>query len=242
MAPRDEFYTAWDGRQYPGRPPSGWFLAADNRWWPNTETIEGGTENITGPGSETVNQEVPERQEPPEQPSARPEQNPPEIKQPPSSWAPESNPSQGSSAEPRPQATPAAPPVARTTRSRKRGWGLRRFPVWPAVFFFFMLSRCGVFDGAAENVVPDDQPTPAIAQDVTSTSGCSPTFLWGSITNDSASFGVFEARTQRVDGGQNYKSEPVRIGASDTRSWVIDFPRDDEPDGFCPPIEIYSSP
>lgn len=27
-------YIAWDGNQYQGSPPPGWYQAADNRWWP----------------------------------------------------------------------------------------------------------------------------------------------------------------------------------------------------------------
>lgn len=27
-------YTAWDGQEYPAPPPEGWYLAVDQRWWP----------------------------------------------------------------------------------------------------------------------------------------------------------------------------------------------------------------
>ncbi len=32
-----DHYTAWNGQQYAGSPPSGWYQASDGRWWaPNT--------------------------------------------------------------------------------------------------------------------------------------------------------------------------------------------------------------
>ena len=30
----DSSYVAWDGKEYGGEPPEGWYLAADSRWWP----------------------------------------------------------------------------------------------------------------------------------------------------------------------------------------------------------------
>ncbi len=30
-------YVAWDGMRYDGSPPSGWYLGADNRWWPSKD-------------------------------------------------------------------------------------------------------------------------------------------------------------------------------------------------------------
>ncbi len=29
-----ECYIAWDGKEYPGFPPKGWYQASDQRWWP----------------------------------------------------------------------------------------------------------------------------------------------------------------------------------------------------------------
>lgn len=33
-------YTAWNGETYDGEPPSDWYLASDNRWWPNSSRQE----------------------------------------------------------------------------------------------------------------------------------------------------------------------------------------------------------
>lgn len=30
----EQSYEAWDGKRYKWPPPSGWYLASDNRWWP----------------------------------------------------------------------------------------------------------------------------------------------------------------------------------------------------------------
>lgn len=33
-------YVAWDGKQYPGAPPDGWYLGTDQRWWPAQELLD----------------------------------------------------------------------------------------------------------------------------------------------------------------------------------------------------------
>ena len=47
MAEETTSYIAWDGKRYPGVPPMGWFLGADNRWWPNKDLL--GTQREADP-------------------------------------------------------------------------------------------------------------------------------------------------------------------------------------------------
>ena len=38
----DKRYEAWDGKSYPWPPPNGWYLADDEKWWPEGYGPKGG--------------------------------------------------------------------------------------------------------------------------------------------------------------------------------------------------------
>lgn len=109
------------------------------------------------------------------------------------------------------------------------------------LLFFFILSRCNAFEEVQDafSAGPDLTGfTEAAAADFTTTDGCSNTFLWGSLTNDTAVRQTYIVTTARQGGGTDYQSEELSIGAGETRSWVINFPSEDESSDFCPPIVV----
>lgn len=68
-------YIAWDGNEYPQPTPEGWYLATDDRWWPEGH----------GPGTKLVAPPAPGPPPPPGMPTAAP---PPQAMAPPQSMAP----------------------------------------------------------------------------------------------------------------------------------------------------------
>ena len=279
VAPQDDFYIAWDGREYAGIPPEGWFLAADNRWWPPRDLIEEGDPSKPDSGQrgtpspehgtpenaapDYTERDYSERDHPfpdyterdystptplPAPTESQPEVNPgfdPTLagqnNDPPASWAPTPT---GGGAPEEPQAPgPQSPSRGRRSSRRKRG-RQSRFRLGPILFFFFILSRC---DGFAE--VRDVFSAPAetgfveaAAGDFTGTNGCSFNFLWGSITNDTTVRQAYLVTTAREDGGSDYVSDEFSVAAGETQSWVIDYPIDEVPDDFCPPVVVLVAP
>ncbi|MEM7321610.1 MAG: hypothetical protein AAF531_00870 [Actinomycetota bacterium] len=109
----------------------------------------------------------------------------------------------------------------------------------------FIVSRCDAFEGARDAVFGQGEPpvefVEAESSVFTLTDGCSSTFRWGSITNDGDGRLRFLVTTARLDGGRDYLSDELSIGAGDTRSWVIEY-NDDEDIFFCPPVTVLAAP
>ena len=236
MALEDDFYIAWDGREYAGIPPEGWFLAADNRWWPPRELIDG--DDAVGQSPEDP---LPDPSTSTSLPSAGPPVTGPPAGAPPTDWAPTT----GSPAE-EPQPPTQWGPAGSGQRKRKRG-KQSKFRLGPVLFFFFILSRCNLTGDSQDVVVT---PTPideigfveATADDFTGTNECSRTFLSGSISNANDFPQTFLVTTDRQDGGPDYQSVELPIEAGDTRSWVINLSDADRSGDFCPPVIVWIGP
>lgn len=169
MADPNNTYVAWDGERYEGQPPAGWYLAADNRWWPPQELIEGSDEPPRDPEldayletSAPVDPYVANPDDPFGPDPAH--QNEYEQPAPPESWAPQS----GTEARPPapehrlPQTRrPAGRPQASSPPRRKQG----RFPVGFIIpMVIFGLLRCNADDPSAEFPV-SDEPTVIFAEE-----------------------------------------------------------------------------
>ncbi|MGI9594646.1 MAG: hypothetical protein ACR2QK_00720 [Acidimicrobiales bacterium] len=174
MSTDAEFYIAWDGKRYQGGPPSDWYLAADNRWWPPQQAIETDSED----GRSAAHQS------PPPSPSAVPADGSPppplgrDQRQQPTvgsnpDWAPRTGEfDPGPSEPPSPSEAPAtptqhgAPPPYRTSsrttgagqsprRPRKRGFR-PGFLIPVAIFVFFRFGVAAFDSGPVE---PDNPLT-----------------------------------------------------------------------------------
>lgn len=54
----DKRYEAWDGKSYPWPPPNGWYLADDEKWWPEGYGPKGGEQRAAAAAAEAGNDKV----------------------------------------------------------------------------------------------------------------------------------------------------------------------------------------
>lgn len=202
----DEFYIAWDGRRYAGEPPAGWYLAADNRWWPSQAVVDGdpGPAVETGDGGPTsipTTTRTPTRS-PASRASSDHGRHPdptPDLeatagnptsahtgtapRRPPESWAPET----GSAPPPQPTTTgrPPGPGTPAPTGGRSQQRGRRRGGIpWRFLIIGFVLYRC-VASSFESEPAPSVIPAPTFgvpATTVAPTTGAPTTGAVGGFT------------------------------------------------------------
>ncbi|MGH1492014.1 MAG: hypothetical protein ACRBK7_21940 [Acidimicrobiales bacterium] len=177
MADRDSSYIAWDGVLYEGSPPSGWYLAADNRWWPPQEMIESGGQAPNDPydahqdetlGGAPTHDQGPDDQtfgsytsDPSTSGADRPGNADYQTPSPPESWAPHSGTGDGASQSrpeqrPPPILTPGVGPQRRPQRRSGRRGGFRPGFMIPLVVFGLLRCSSGFDSGPATVEFPDE--------------------------------------------------------------------------------------
>lgn len=252
VAKDDGYYTAWDGSRYLGPPPDGWFLAADNRWWPAPEAETPGPRHVEDEGP-TPAPQTPSSSAPPDEPVGN---GNPAATPPPTSWAPLPNERRRAGSEPgRPPYRPAGTGQSNRSGSTRPGRSaaggrpsllgrvgvLRRF--LPIVFFFVLFRGCDAFDqeptlnldrfGENANLVPAD------TADFSLRSGCGQGFAWASITNETNTNRNFVARTERVDRSDEDYSRIATIAPGEEANVTISFSPQGERLDLCPSVVIY---
>lgn len=161
MAASTDTYTAWDGSRYAGQPPDGWYLAADNRWWPSQDLIRAG-------GATTEDEAAPDLT--PEPPPQSP--TPAEVR-PPRSGASQLPPPQSPSWAPRrPVPKPTMPPRGGQGQTPRRSLRPKR-KIRPDLLIPLILFALFRFGGAVfDNEGPTLQPIPTFpAEQPTATTG-----------------------------------------------------------------------